>query len=1035
MCFDNNNIRYLTSTVIGEWSRDKMCRYALLAGDGEPHIWDFGSAAKHHRLHAPWLPNACCHAGMVGLRGTVPPDVGLMKRAAEEIASCSSRRASPTCRSALDIVEPPMMFELQRLGIDVRDGQQVMLDAREIKNIDEIVLLNQAAAMVDGVYQMIWEDLKPGVREADIVARANKMLYEMGSDDVEAINAISGERCNPHPHNFTDRLVRPGDQAFFDIIQSYMGYRTCYYRTFNVGKATPAQHDAYKRCREWLDAAIELVRPGVTTDRIASVWPKAEEFGFSDEMEAFAPAVRPRHRRRAARAADHLAALLARAPGGDQGRHGVRAGDLLPGEGRVLGRAHRGGDGRHQGRAACHHAVPGRGAAHREPLLMAAARAKAKPAAKSNDDIGEKTRLALWRSQLLIREAREARLRPVPAEPGEGHQPFVAGPGGGRRRIRHRAERPTTGPSATYRGHAHTLARGAPVAGVLGELMGRDCGLMRGKGGSMHLTDAEHGMMGSYAIVGAHLPIAMGAAWSAQYRGTEQVSVCFFGDGTTNIGAFHEALNMAAVWKLPVVFVCENNLYMEYTPIGKVTAVANPAADRAGAYGLESIIVDGNDADAVYRTASAAVARRAQGRRPVADRGQDLPPFRPFARRPGQVPAGRGGEAVAGARPDPDVSHPPRRVRHRREEHREDRVRGAARRRRGDRDRESLAHPRDGPHLARRLCRRRVRMAELTYREAVAAGIAQEMARDERVVFLGEDVADAGGVFKATVGLLDKFGPKRVSDTPISEQAILGAAMGAAMTGLRPIAEIMFSDFLAVCWDLVANEMAKSRYMTNGQLECPLVIRTANGARLALRRAALAVGRELGDGGAGPQGRGAFDARRREGADRRRGARPRSGDLVRAQVALRREGRGAGRRACRQAGHGEDRAAGGGLHDPGARADGAARAGGGGERWKPSTASTACVIDVRSLVPLDTQTILAEIARTGRLFTVEENPRLCGWGAEIASIAAEECFYDLDAPIVRITTPHIPLPAADALEDATIPSAARIAETVRRNMG
>ncbi len=288
LCFDNNNIRYLTSTVIGEWSRDKMCRYALLAGDGEPHIWDFGSAAKHHRLHAPWLPNACCHAGMVGLRGTVPPDVGLMKRAAEEIASLLKQAGVANMPLGLDIVEPPMMFELQRLGIDVRDGQQVMLDAREIKNIDEIVLLNQAAAMVDGVYQMIWEDLKPGVREADLVARANKMLYEMGSDDVEAINAISGERCNPHPHNFTDRLVRPGDQAFFDIIQSFMGYRTCYYRTFNVGKATPAQHDAYKRCREWLDAAIELVRPGVTTDRIASVWPKAEEFGFSDEMEAFA---------------------------------------------------------------------------------------------------------------------------------------------------------------------------------------------------------------------------------------------------------------------------------------------------------------------------------------------------------------------------------------------------------------------------------------------------------------------------------------------------------------------------------------------------------------------------------------------------------------------------------------------------------------------------------------------------------------------------------------------------------------------------
>ena len=288
LCFDNNNIRYITSTVIGEWSRDKMCRYALLAGDGEPHIWDFGSAAKHHRLHAPWLPNSCCHAGMVGLRGTVPPDVGLMRRAAQEIKSLLDAAGVGRLPIGLDIVEPPMLFELQRLGIEVRDGQQVMLDAREIKNIDEIVLLNQAAAMVDGVYQMIHEELKPGVRESDLVARANKMLYEMGSDDVEAINAISGERCNPHPHNFTDRLVRPGDQAFFDIIQSFMGYRTCYYRTFNVGRATDAQRDAYKQCREWLDRAIELVRPGITTDKIAAVWPKAQDFGFADEMEAFA---------------------------------------------------------------------------------------------------------------------------------------------------------------------------------------------------------------------------------------------------------------------------------------------------------------------------------------------------------------------------------------------------------------------------------------------------------------------------------------------------------------------------------------------------------------------------------------------------------------------------------------------------------------------------------------------------------------------------------------------------------------------------
>jgi pyruvate dehydrogenase E1 component alpha subunit len=175
------------------------------------------------------------------------------------------------------------------------------------------------------------------------------------------------------------------------------------------------------------------------------------------------------------------------------------------------------------------------------------------------------------------------------------------------------AMRPDDWTFCTYRGHAHTQARGASMTGVLGELMGRECGLLKGKGGSMHLTDVEKGAMGSYAIVGAHLPIAAGAAWSAQYRGTKQVAVCFFGDGTTNIGAFHEALNLAVVWKLPVVFVCENNLYMEYTPIGTVTAVEHPAADRASAYGLESIIVDGNDADEVYRVAQAALAKARDG--------------------------------------------------------------------------------------------------------------------------------------------------------------------------------------------------------------------------------------------------------------------------------------------------------------------------------------------------------------------------------------------------------------------------------------
>jgi Xaa-Pro dipeptidase len=287
LVFDQYNIRYITSTVIGNWARDKFTRYALLAGDAEPHLWDFGSAAKHHRLYAPWLPQHNCHAGMLGLRGAIHPKIGLMRSAAEEIKSILQEQGVADQPVGVDVVEPAMMFELQEVGLKVRDGQQVMLDAREMKSADEISLLNMSAALVDGCYQTIAENLKPGIRENEIVALANKRLYELGSDDVEAINAISGERCNPHPHNFTDRLIRPGDQAFFDIIQSYCGYRTCYYRTFNVGRATDSQKDAYKKAREWIDKAIALVKPGVSTDKIAACWPKAEEIGFTSEMEAF----------------------------------------------------------------------------------------------------------------------------------------------------------------------------------------------------------------------------------------------------------------------------------------------------------------------------------------------------------------------------------------------------------------------------------------------------------------------------------------------------------------------------------------------------------------------------------------------------------------------------------------------------------------------------------------------------------------------------------------------------------------------------
>ena len=287
LLFDFYNIRYTTQTWIGGALGDKMSRYALLTRDGSPHIWDFGSAAKHHKLFAPWLNPDHSHAGMLGLRGAIHPEVGLIKEAVTTIKGMLHDAGLGNAPIGVDLVEPAFLFEMQAQGIEVVDIQQDMLGARSIKNVDEIMLLSQAAAMVDGVYQDITEALKPGIRENEIVGLAAKRLYELGSDQVEAINAVSGERCNPHPHNFTDKIIRPGDQAFFDIIHSFNGYRTCYYRTFSVGSSTPAQHDAYAKAREWMDLAIQKVRPGVGTDEVAALWPKAEDFGFANEMDAF----------------------------------------------------------------------------------------------------------------------------------------------------------------------------------------------------------------------------------------------------------------------------------------------------------------------------------------------------------------------------------------------------------------------------------------------------------------------------------------------------------------------------------------------------------------------------------------------------------------------------------------------------------------------------------------------------------------------------------------------------------------------------
>ena len=288
LLFDFYNIRYTTQTWIGGALGDKMIRYALLMRGKDPILWDFGSAVKHHKLFSDWVPEENYRAGFLGFRGAVAPEpTGLMRDAVQEIVSLLRAEGLANEPVGIDIVEPPFLFEAQRQGLRIVDAQQPMLDARVIKSQDEIMLLNQAAAMVDGVYQDIVDTLRPGVRENEIVALAAKRLYEYGSDQVEAINAISGERCNPHPHNFTDRIIRPGDQAYFDIIHSYNGYRTCYYRTFGVGWATESQNDAYKKAREWMDAALDELKPGVGSDQVAAVLPKAGDFGFDSELQAF----------------------------------------------------------------------------------------------------------------------------------------------------------------------------------------------------------------------------------------------------------------------------------------------------------------------------------------------------------------------------------------------------------------------------------------------------------------------------------------------------------------------------------------------------------------------------------------------------------------------------------------------------------------------------------------------------------------------------------------------------------------------------
>jgi Xaa-Pro dipeptidase len=300
LSFDFGNIRYMTATHIGTWGMDKLVRFALLPRGGEPVVWDFGSAARHHQIYNPWLDHTGgpptpegarvtgARAGISTLRGALHPDAGMAADVAAKVAAVLREHGLAGEPVGVDVAEIPVLAALGAEGIEVVDGQQVFMEARRVKTADEISLLAHACAMVDAAYERLYEFLAPGVRENECVGLVAKVLYDLGSEFVEGVNAISGERCSPHPHVYSDRLIRPGDPAFFDILHSYLGYRTCYYRTFAVGSASVAQRDAYIRCREYMDQAIAMVAPGVTTGQIVELWPRAQDFGFPDEMAAFA---------------------------------------------------------------------------------------------------------------------------------------------------------------------------------------------------------------------------------------------------------------------------------------------------------------------------------------------------------------------------------------------------------------------------------------------------------------------------------------------------------------------------------------------------------------------------------------------------------------------------------------------------------------------------------------------------------------------------------------------------------------------------
>ena len=284
LCFNVDNVRYVTGTHIGEWVRDKFDRYALCPRDGEPYLWDPAPPAK--RISSPWIADRV-GAPISTMQGALPPSIGAEKDFARQIRKMLAHYGIEKEPIGIDLLELPMLCALEAEGIEVVDGQQAMLDAREVKTRDEIECLKVAASMVDATYYDICRAIRPGARENELVAIAHDRLFRLGSERVECVNSVAGPRGTPHSHTFSDRIIQPGDMIYLDIMHSFNGYHTCYYRTFVCGEPNRHQIEAYELASKWISASIDAIRPGVTLDEVASVWPAAGEFGYDNEDEAF----------------------------------------------------------------------------------------------------------------------------------------------------------------------------------------------------------------------------------------------------------------------------------------------------------------------------------------------------------------------------------------------------------------------------------------------------------------------------------------------------------------------------------------------------------------------------------------------------------------------------------------------------------------------------------------------------------------------------------------------------------------------------